>query len=223
MSRLTAKILIPGISILLDSLGCDTLQEVHPTWLCPCNEIIGRRATIHANGSASGCPPASFVRTEWLSGTSDATEGPPVLWRERTLSEFILLVSPEWQSRMPDVLAALKAAGARAITASRECGIVAGRILADRIETLSVLEQVSALGWRKIGMLAVVSSSHGGGGMTEDGKMRDLDVAIATMRAMSKCTEPQEVVRLLQQFVNHVTPADRCGHQPARPGISVSV
>ncbi len=45
--------------------------------------------------------------------------------------------------------------------------------------------------------------------MTEDGKMRDLDVAIATMRAMSKCTEPQEVVRLLQQFVNHVTPADR--------------
>jgi small neutral amino acid transporter SnatA (MarC family) len=79
----------------------------------------------------------------------DSQVATPVCPGEGTISEFVLLVAPAWQSHMSEVLAVLAAAGAEVTATNEESAIVEGKVDSGRVEILSRLAQVAALAWRR--------------------------------------------------------------------------
>jgi hypothetical protein len=70
--------------------------------------------------------------------------------REVASAEFILLVAPAWQNRLPVVRAVLEDAGATVTAVDPESAIMRGRVQTDRLDLLTGLPQVTSLAWRRL-------------------------------------------------------------------------
>jgi len=73
----------------------------------------------------------------------------------KVLTEFIVIVADDWQGRFPDVLEALRQAGAEVTAAYEDTGIIEGVVESCRLESMSQLACVNRV-WK---VLTYVSES----------------------------------------------------------------